>query len=404
MFLILTTAFLDILGMAIFLPVLPAMIDSFGMVSSWTGYTQAIYALGVFTGGLFFGKLSDIYGRKKMLSYTSIINLSSYLIMLVSIWKLNIIDDATLLGSSEWIWISFSHITSIFEGFTPIFGLFLISRFIWWLWGAWFWVIQAYISDISAPSEKAKRMGLMGAAFGFAFLIWPAIGGILAKFTTIPNIIILCSIVILINVLSIWIILKEPIKHTEQLDIHLIDFHFSKTVIILLILSFWSTLGFSAIQSMSSQFYHDRFGFSPSQIGYTMAMVWCISIIYQWWLVKYIRRMWDEVQMIYFAFIILTIGFIGFSYNMSPYWLFFWIALFPLGMWSFQPSVMSLISNKAGREVGKVMWYNTSIQSIWQIIWPITAWLLYTPWGNLPFLVSSWIFFLLLLISIFWLR
>lgn len=101
MLLILITAFLDILGMAIFLPVLPTIIDSFGMGSSWTGYTQAIYAMGVFTGGLFFGKLSDTYGRKKMLSYTSIINLASYLIMLVSIWKLNIVDDAIAMGNIE---------------------------------------------------------------------------------------------------------------------------------------------------------------------------------------------------------------------------------------------------------------------------------------------------------------
>jgi DHA1 family tetracycline resistance protein-like MFS transporter len=46
-------------------------------------------------------------------------------------------------------------------------------------------VIQAYISDISSPEEKTKRMGMMGAAFGFAFLIGPAIGGIIAGYTNI---------------------------------------------------------------------------------------------------------------------------------------------------------------------------------------------------------------------------
>lgn len=138
-------------------------------------------------------------------------------------------------------------------------------------------------------------------------------------------------------------------------------------------LSFGSTLAFAAVQSMSTQFYADRFHFDATKIGLTMAMVGLISIVYQGFLVKYVRKYLDEVEMIRLAFFILAFGFIGFSLNMSPYFLFFWIALFPLGMGSFQPSVGSLIAQNAGNEVGKVMGYNTSIQSIGQIIGPIMA-------------------------------
>ena len=55
------------------------------------------------------------------------------------------------------------------------FSIFLFARFIGGLGGAGFGVIQAYISDISAPEERAKNMGYIGAAFGMAFLIGPAI-------------------------------------------------------------------------------------------------------------------------------------------------------------------------------------------------------------------------------------
>lgn len=47
--------------------------------------------------------------------------------------------------------------------------------------------------------------------------------------------------------------------------------------------------------------------------------------------------------------------------------IYFWVIFFPLGMGSFHPSVGSLLGARAGREVGKVMGYNTSVASIGQI-------------------------------------
>ena len=75
MALILATAFLDILGMSILLPSMPSIIEMFAMAPAWTSYSQVFYAVGMFLGGLFFGKLSDTKGRKRMLTYTSILNL-----------------------------------------------------------------------------------------------------------------------------------------------------------------------------------------------------------------------------------------------------------------------------------------------------------------------------------------
>lgn len=403
MFLILATAFLDILGLSIFLPVFPSIIQWFGVNPSWTGYTQAIYALGMFVGGLFFGRLSDKYGRKKMLTYTSIINLTSYFIMLASVWTLafhgttggtNTITEASA--------VSFSHLKDIFYGFTPLFVLFLFARFVGGLGGAGFWVIQAYISDISSPADRMKNMGMMGAAFGTAFLIGPAIGGILSQITSIHTIIMLCIVVIATNVFSIFVFLQEPKKHIHTEEVHLADFHFSHTVILLLALSFGATLGFAAIQSMSGQFYADRFHFSATQIGYTMAMVGIVSIIYQGAIVKHLRKLFDEMMMIRLAFFILTISFIGFGLNHDPYYLFFWIALFPIGMGSFNPSIGSLLAQNAGKEMGKVMGYNTSIQSIGQIFGPIIAGMLYVvPGSGVPFIVSAGVFALLFVLA-FW--
>lgn len=50
MILILATAFLDILGVGILIPVLPDIITHFGATESWTPYSQGIYSIGMFLG------------------------------------------------------------------------------------------------------------------------------------------------------------------------------------------------------------------------------------------------------------------------------------------------------------------------------------------------------------------
>jgi MFS family permease len=122
---------------------------------------------------------------------------------------------------------------------------------------------------------------------------------------------------------------------------------------------------------MSGQYYKDVFSFTPREIGFTMAIVGGVAVLYQWYFVKFVRKIFDEVAMIHIAFIILIFSFLGFSLNTSSSWLYFWVIFFPLGMGSFHPSVGSLLWARAGNEVGRVMWYNTSVASIGQIIWPI---------------------------------
>jgi predicted MFS family arabinose efflux permease len=376
MFLILATAFLDILWIWILIPVLPDIITHFWVSEAWTPYSQWIYSIGMFLWGLIFWRLSDTYGRKNLLSITTLFNLIGYIVL----------------------WISLSQ-GVISESIGFLFIIFLAARFISGLGWAWLWVAQAYISDISTKETKTKNMGMIGAAFWLAFLVGPAIGWILSKWG-IQYVILWCIFAILINLLLIILILKEPVKHLQEMHTEHKKFHFSRVMIILFILSFWGTLAFSSIQSGSSQYYKDIFNFNANQIWYTLSLVGWIAIIYQWWLIKYVRKYLTENQMIQSSLLIMIISILLFAVNRNMYLLFPIIAFFPVAMWTFQPAINSLIAGKAWKEVWKIMWYNTSAISIAGIIWPFLVWTLYKISYSLPFFISAGIATLLLIIAL----
>lgn len=193
--------------------------------------------------------------------------------MLISVWNIHIISSSTA-HTSETVAIGLSTFEKTFQNITPFFLLFLLARFVSGLGGSGYSVIGAYIADISEPGTRTRNMGYMGATFGLAFLIGPTISGLLSSFgMSLHNIIILTVILITINVILIWTVLQEPVrgKITEKLESK--PFHFTRPVIILLILSLGFTFAFAPIQSMSAQYYSDKFQFSAAQIGYTMAVV-----------------------------------------------------------------------------------------------------------------------------------
>ncbi len=376
MLLILATAFLDILGIGILIPVLPDIITHFGVSEAWNPYSQGVYSIGMFLGGLIFGRLSDKYGRKNLLSVTTGFNLIGYIIL----------------------WASLSSgIISSNLGF--LFIIFLIARFISGLGGAGFPVVLAYISDISTPTNKTKNMGMIGAAFGLAFLIGPAIWGILSSWG-IEYVIFACITAITMNLILILTVLREPVRHEVEMYADHVPFHFSRVMIVLFVLSFGGALAFSGIQTGSSQFYRDVFGFTATQIGYTLSVVGLVAIIYQGGLIRYVRASLTDTQMLQSALALIAVSLLLFAVNRDIVFLYMIIALFPIGMGSFQPSINSLIAGKAGPEVGKVMGYNTSVISIANIIGPFAVGTLYAMGHSLPFFVSAWVMWGLFVLSL----
>jgi MFS family permease len=141
------TIFLDLLGFGIILPLLPLYAERFGASPFQVTAISASYSLMQFLFVPLWGRLSDRIGRRPILLISIAGAFVSYTIM----------------------------------GFTrSLIGL-LAARILSGIAGANLSAAQAVIADVTKPEERAKGMGLVGAAFGLGFIFGPFIGGTLSS-------------------------------------------------------------------------------------------------------------------------------------------------------------------------------------------------------------------------------
>src|ERR671929_466699 len=146
---IFVTVFIDLVGFGIVIPVLPYYVEGtrFNASPRMVGLLFASYSVMQLIFAPVLGRLSDKYGRRPVLFFSLLGTSAGFLIM----------------GFATTLWMLF--LGRIIDGIT----------------GGNISTAQAYIADVTTKEERAKGMGLIGAAFGLGFTFGPAIGGVLSK-------------------------------------------------------------------------------------------------------------------------------------------------------------------------------------------------------------------------------
>src|ERR1700682_2165124 len=143
------TVFIDLVGFGIVIPVLPYYAEGtvFGATPRAVGLLFASYSVMQLVFAPVLGKLSDKHGRRPILLISLLGTCLGFLI----------------LGFATTLWMLF------------------LGRIIDGISGGNISTAQAYIADITTKENRAKGMGLIGAAFGLGFVLGAAIGGILSR-------------------------------------------------------------------------------------------------------------------------------------------------------------------------------------------------------------------------------
>src|SRR5215813_9802003 len=289
---IFTTVFIDLVGFGIVIPVLPFYAEGtvFNATPRTVGLVFASYSVMQLIFSPILGRLSDKHGRRPIL-FLSIIGTGIGFL---------------LLGFATTIWMLFAG--RILDGIT----------------GGNISTAQAYIADVTTSENRAKGMGMIGAAFGLGFIFGPAIGGILSQWGIHVPFFFAASLCFA-NALLLYFRLPEtitpdhPAKHQAAGGRgwkQLINSLKQPRLAFVLSIYFLFVVAFSIMTSSFAFYTMFRFGYDAQHTGYLFAYVGLIAVIIQGGLIGRLVKTFGELALVIagalcFAISLFAVPFVG---------------------------------------------------------------------------------------------
>jgi len=373
---IFVTVFIDLLGFGIIIPLLPFYAESFGASALTIGLLGTSYSAMQFLFSPIWGRWSDRIGRKP--------------IILVG-----------LMGSC------LSYFTL---ALAPSLAMIFVARLIGGIAGANIPTAQAYIADVTTPENRARGMGMVGAAFGLGFIFGPAIGGVLSRFSPATPM-WFASALCLANFVAAWLLLPES-RHVDESTktlgrLEAFRHALSRpTLLLVLALYFIVTLAFSGFEATFALFSEAKFGFTSSTIGFVFAFIGVVLATVQGVLVgKAVKRIGERrlIPAAIFA-VALGLGLVPFAWSVPT--LLGALGVLALGMGFNNPSLSSMGSLLADpNDQGGLLRLASSLASLGRVVGPAWGGYLYDAYGmRTPYVSAAALMMIAFTMSIIGLR
>ncbi|MBI1977735.1 MAG: MFS transporter [Candidatus Omnitrophica bacterium] len=372
---------IDLMGFGIILPLLPFYASVFGATPVQVGLLYSIYPFAQLIFSPIWGGLSDRVGRRP--------------IMLLS-----------TLGAS---------VAYLIFGLAHTLALLFISRFIAGVMGGNISTAQAYVADVTTHEDRAKGMGLIGAAFGIGFVIGPAIGALLIhpKFLESFQISVQNEFALpgffaaglsFLSFLLVMYKLPETVKKQENGETKMIKASiftpaFWKFIFevgqkgffpLFLISVFLIVFAQASLYSAFPLFCKNQLGLSADQVGIFFVYMGVIAIVIQGGLIKRLTKKFGEKTLFLAGNILMLTGLALIPFTGSQTTLFFTLGIMSVGGSLNVPTLNSLISKEAPPEkMGVTMGTSQGIASLSRVIGPTWGGFLYEIGFRLPFLLTA---------------
>jgi DHA1 family tetracycline resistance protein-like MFS transporter len=354
---IFATLLIDVMGLAIIIPVVPDLIKKLinadiSTATYYGGWLTASYAVMQFICSPIIGNLSDKYGRRPVLLFS-------------------------LLGFS---------IDYFFSAFAPTIVWLFVGRIIAGITGASFTTASAYISDVSTPEKKAANFGMIGVAFGLGFIIGPAIGGYLGDIN-IKYPFMAAGTLALLNATYGFFILPESLdkEHRRQFDWKranpigtLKQLAKYESVIGLAVSLFLIYFAVQSVQSVWTFYTIEKFNWSKGLRGISLTVIGLLVALVQGGLIRLTLPKLGYQRSIWMGLLLYSIGLILFAFASETWMMFAFLIPYCLGGIA-GPALQGYMSNSVPANAqGELQGGLTSLMSLSSILGPLVmSWSFY---------------------------
>jgi len=393
LFLILLVVFLDLLGITIIIPVIPALFE--GTDSSFQFYSVEArsifyglligsYSVMQFIGAPILGAFSDKYGRRPILTISLIGAFMGYLLFG---WAISM----------------------------KIFWLLFVARMIPGFMGGNLAVIYSSLADISKQEDKAKNFGLVGAAFGLGFTIGPGIGGFLADNSIVSwfsyaTPFWFTAILTFINLILVRLYFPETLKNKMDTKVSVFQGLTNITKVFkmpklrgILYIVLLIQLGFTFFTQFYSIVLYRDLGFSVKQVGFLFLWIGIWMTFTQSYLVRVLSRRIEQRKLLSITIPILTILVISLVFSDNILMAYIINALIAIAFGLTSPNLTALVSNEAPNDrQGEVLGINQSVNSVGQLVPPLIGGFILAVGTHYPILAGGLV--ILAAAILFWVK
>ncbi len=360
---------IDVLGFGIVIPLIPYMAAQFGASPTLNTWILGIYSACQLLAAPLWGRLSDRHGRRPILL-------------------------TSMLGAcSSYVLLAFAH---------SIAALFLARALAGFMAGN-LSAAMAYASDISAPPDRAKTMGTVGAAIGIGFMLGPAIGGVLAgeqlqAVSFVRPALLSASLSVLAMLLVLFLL---PESHgAQQRAAHAAGAVRTHPLRLLRALPAlrWLTLGTllvtfsqSTLESIFAIWAMNRYHVGPRSVGLALFALAIVAVGMQGGLIRVLAPRFGETRLAIAGILFLALGIASVALGAALPVVIIGLMACGLGVGLFGPSSNALASHEAqSQNRGAVMGTYQAGTSLARVIAPFISGPTYMHFGpGAPYLLAA---------------
>jgi multidrug resistance protein len=339
-----TTVLIDLIGFGIVLPILPLWAEEFGASPVEIGVITASYAVMQVIFAPVLGRLSDRRGRRPVILLSLVGSVVAFL----------------MIGFAQGLLIIF------------------IARVLQGIAGASYAAAQAYVADVTTPTERAHGMGMIGAAFGLGFLLGPAIGALFAVIDPRAPFFAAAALA-LANLVIAYRRLPESVRPGSAPAVRP-GFAVVRRALAgrrlapLVWLTFVANFAFIGMETTFALFGSERFGYGMVEMGLLFAYIGVLAVVSQGFLVRRMVSRSGEARVLIAGLVATGAGLLLMAPAQSLWLLLPALALLAVGSGLVFATTTALISLASGEgEQGAMLGLTASVGAAARIAGPLVG-------------------------------